>query len=172
MNKLNMLTNMGFRISWKLVNIGLYGYDEIPVLLTHDEVLEYLDMLLTDITEQTDNIISLICEKDNITEFDKLLKKFASGDSSNIIIQKRKWRAYLLKKLIDNSSEDFLQGLLELMEFWILMGKPDDCPQTFPNSNDTVSIQDYFTQSTYELLMQKNYAWLNKEISDIVMSDI
>ena len=159
---------MGFKIPWKLISIGLYGVDEISSLITYSDVVEYLDSLLIEINEQTDDIITLICAEDNSTEFDKILKKFASKDASNIAIQKRKWRACLLKILIENISVDSLQGLLELMWFWISMGKPDDCPQTFPSSDNKKSIQDYFTQASYEFNLNKNREWLNEEILSIV----
>lgn len=171
MNKLCVLKNLGFKISWNLIVIGLYGNGEIPPSITHLDVVDYLDGLVTDINEQTDNIIALICEKEDCTKFDRLLKELASKDDSNIAIQKRKWRAYLLKKLIDNINEDSLQGLLELMEFWISMGKPDNCPQTFPNSDNKKSIQEYFTQASYEFNLNKNRDWLNKEIQSIVELD-
>lgn len=167
MNNLYIINSMGFKISWKLISIGLYGNDEIPVSLTYDDVLKYLDSLLTDIDEQTDNIIALVCEKEDSTKFDKLLKDLANNDKSNIVIEKRKWRACLLKKLIDNINEDCLQGLLELMDFWVSMGKPDNCPQTFP-STDNKSVQDYFTQASYEFNLNKNLEWLNEEIQIIV----
>lgn len=172
MNKLISLENMGFKISWNLINIGLFGDNEIPVLLTHDDVIEYLNSLLTDINEQTDNIINLICAKDNHTKFDRLLKKLANADNSDTVIQKRKWRAYLLQVLINNISEDCLQGLLELMEFWISMGKPNDCPFIFPMSNNQKSAQDFFTQSSYNFYLYKNRKWLNGEIQAIIMSEI
>lgn len=172
MNRLKLLENIGFKISWRLISIGLYGYDEIPVLLTHDDVIDYLESLLTNTREATDNIISLICEKDNLVQFDRLLKEFVNDDESDITIQKRKWRAYLLKDLLNNINKDWLQGLLELMEFWISMGKPDDCPQTFPNGNDKVSIQNYFAQTSFMFFVEKNYAWLNKEVSTIIKLDI
>lgn len=172
MNKLNILKNMGFKISWKLINIGLFGNDEIPSVLTHNDVVEYLDSLLTDINEQTDDIITLICEKDNSTEFDSVLKEFATKDASDIAIQKRKWRACLLRILIDNISKDCLQGLLELIEFWVSMGKPDDCPQTFPSSDNKESVQDYFTQASYEFNVNKNREWLNEEILSIVKLEV
>lgn len=170
MNKLCVLKNMGFKISWNLISIGLYGDGEIPPLITHMDVVDYLDSLLTDIDEQTGNIIALICEEDRV-KFDRLLKKFASKDNSNIAIQKRKWRVYLLKDLIDNINEDGLQGMLELMEFWASMGMPDDCPQAFPNSDEKKSIQEFFTQTSYELNLNKNQEWLNKEIQSIIKSE-
>lgn len=171
MNKLCVLKNLGFKISWNLIAIGLYGNGEIPPSITHLDVVDYLEGLLTDIDEQTDNIITLICEKEDHIKFDRLLKELASKDDSNIVIQKRKWRAYLLKNLIDNISEDSLQGLLELMEFWVSMGKPDNCPQTFPNSDNKESIQNYFTRASYEFNLNKNREWLNKEIQNIVKSE-
>ena len=167
MNKLCVLKNLGFKISWNLIAIGLYGSGEIPPSITYLDVVDYLYGLLTDIDEQTDNIIALICEKEDHTKFDGILKKLASEDDSNIVVQKRKWRVYLLKNLIDNINEDSLQGLLELMEFWVSMGKPDNCPQTFPSS-DNKSVKDYFTQSSYEFNLNKNCEWLNKEIQSIV----
>lgn len=167
MNKLCVLKKMGFKISWNLIAIGLYGNDEIPPSITHRDVVDYLDSLLTDIDEQTDNIIALICEKEDYTKFDVLLKKLANEDNSNIAVEKRKWRAYLLKNLIDNINEDCLQGLLELMDFWVSMGNPDDCPQTFPSS-DNKSVQDYFTQASYEFNLNKNREWLSEEIQSIV----
>ena len=168
MNKLCVLKNLGFKISWNLIAMGLYGNDEIPPSITHIDVIDYLDDLMTDIDEQTDNIIALICEKEDHTKFDGLLKELASEDISNISVAKRKWRACLLKDLIDNINEDYLQGLLELMDFWVSMGKPDDCPQTFPNSDNNKSIQDYFTQASYEFNLNKNREWLNEETQSIV----
>ena len=167
MNKLKTLKSLGFQIPWKLMSIGLYGLCEIPALLTRDELLDYLDSLLEHMDEQTDNIVSLICESDNYMKFDKLLKKFAENDESDVEIQKRKWRVYLLKTLLDHISQDSLQGLLELMEFWMSMGNPKDSPHMFPEG-DSAAVQRYFTESTYHFLVHRNRDWLNKEISEII----
>ena len=171
MNKLYVLKKIGFKISWNLIAIGLYGNGEIPPSITHLDVVDYLDGLLTGIDEQATNIIALICEKEDYTKFNRLLKELASEDNSNIAIQKRKWRVCLLKDLVDNINKDSLQGLLELMEFWVSMGKPDNCPQTFPNSDNKKSIQEYFTQASYEFNLNKNREWLNEEIQSIVKLD-
>lgn len=162
---------MGFKLSWNLIAIGLYGYEEIPVSLNYDDVFDYLDDLLVNTNEQIDTIIALVCEKEEVEKFDRLLKELASKDNSNIMIQKRKWRACLLKILINNISQDVLQGLLELMEFWISMGKPYDCPLSFPSDGSKESVQDYFTKSSYDFNLNKNIKWLNEEISTIVNAD-
>jgi len=168
MNKLFELSNMGFKISWKLISVGLFGYDEIPVLLNKEEIFEYLNHLLTDIDEQTDDIIALICEKDDCTRFDRFIKEFANKDYSNIDVQKRKWRAYLLKNLIGNINRDYVQGLLELMEFWSSTLNSNDCPLIFPQNNDKESARNYFTQESYELSLNRNKEWLKQEILNII----
>lgn len=168
MNKLYTLENMGFKMTWELIAIGLFGKDEIQPLITNLDVFEYLDGLLKNINKNTDDIIALISEKDNPEKFDKLLICFAKRDAADTAIQKRKWRAYLLKKLMDSISKDCLQGLLELMEFWVSMGLPSDCPETFPTAENKKSVQDYFTQASYEASVKKNQDWLDKEIQSIV----
>lgn len=171
MNKLFDLKKMGFKISWNLIAMGVYGNDEIPPTITHIDVIDYLDSLLIDINEQTDNIISLVCEKDDCVKFDRLLKKLADEDSANIAVQKRKWRACLLKNLIDNISKDYLQGLLEFLTFWASMGMPNDCPQKIPSENDEKEIQEYFTKESYKLILDENRMWLNYEIKNIIELD-
>lgn len=168
MNKLYILKAMGFKISWKLITIGLFGDGEIPPSITHFDVVEYLDSLLTEINEQTDDIITLFCEKDNVIEFNCILKKFASEDITDVAVQKRKWRACLLKVLIEKTSKDCLQGMLDLMEFWISMGKPNDCPQVFPCTENKKSVQDCFSQASYEFNLNNNQKWLNEEIRSII----
>lgn len=168
MNKLCVFKNLGLEISWNLIAIGLYGDGEISPSITRLDVVDYLEGLLGGIDETTDNIIALICEKEDPIKFDRLLKELANKDDSNIDIQKRKWRACLLKILMDNISEDSVQGLLELIEFWISMGNPDNCPLIFPNSDNKKSIQEYFTQASYEFNLNKNREWLNEEIRSIV----
>ena len=78
MNKLDVLRNMGFAITWKLISIGLYGSGRIPVSLTYDDVFKYLDGSFSENNEQTDNTIALICEENEREEFDKLLKKISN----------------------------------------------------------------------------------------------
>ena len=82
MNKLFVLKNMGFKISWKLIAVGLFGCDEIEPIVTHFDVIDYLDCLLTTVNEQSNDAVELFCEKDDIIKFDVVLKKFASKDTA------------------------------------------------------------------------------------------
>ena len=169
MNILTLFKDMGFKIPWKLVSIGLYGHDEIPVSLTYDDVFEYLYSMLNYVDEHTNDAVALFCQKDDLLKFDILLKELAHKDGSDVSIQKRKWIVALLKKTLDNISSDCLQGMLELMDFWITMlDTPDYCPQTFPNDRDNKAIQEYFTEASYAYNININRNWLSEEVSSIL----
>ena len=146
MNKLDALEKLGFKISWKLVCLGLFGDAGIPPVLTRGEVIAYLTDSLIDVGGQIDDIVRLICEENDSAKFDARLRQLADGDSADTALQKRKWRAYLLKNTLDNMNGDCLRGLLELME----------------------SVQSYFTKEAYELQVMKNRGWLEEEISGII----
>lgn len=171
MNKLTVLKNMGFVITWKLISIGVFGFDEITPLLTRDDVLNYLSDLLSHNGKETDRIISLLCEKENPERFDVLLRNMASDDHSNITIQKRKWRAFLLHELLDQPHCDYMQGLLALMEFWVTIATTEDCPIVFPKDNDKEAIQKFFSQQSYDLCLKNNRAWLDGEVAAIAKAD-
>ncbi|MBQ7599513.1 MAG: DUF2247 family protein [Clostridia bacterium] len=159
---------MGLKVSWTLIAIGLFGKDEIPQLLWREEVLDYLDSLLTDINEQTEMIITLICNKDQPEEFDSLIRKLAANDGYDIDVQKRKWRAYMLKLLVDSSSLDYFEGLMNILDFWITqMHAPNDCPLVFPANREEA--KNFFNQASYDTCMNRCKAWLSTEISEIVM---
>lgn len=156
---------MGLKITWRVIAIGLFGDSYILPQLTKDDVFEYLDSLLTVETTETDKIINLICERDNSVKTDELIYCFAETENADLDLQLRKWRAYLLKKILDRSKEDFMQGLLDLTEFWVSVGMPKDSPHEYPNRNHVVS--NYFSEETFVRLRSKNESWLSQEIQNI-----
>ena len=73
MNKLEYINKMDFKVTWKLIEIGLNGLEEIQPILTWDEVFEYLDNTLINETKETNNTIMIICQKNNYVETKKIL---------------------------------------------------------------------------------------------------
>lgn len=164
MNVLDRIENMGLKVTWKLITLGLYGFNGNVGLLSRDELFDYLMDCLGRNDGQTDNIIRLICDKTDYSKIDCMLNSFASKDKSIESVQYRKWRAYVLKNLLnDAENHDFLQGLLALMEFWTFDGCLEDCPHEFPD-NVGMSVQEYFTEAKYQALLKKNSIWLENEV--------
>lgn len=166
MNALVFLRSIGLKIFWKLIAVGLYGDGGTPAELARQEVLDFLNLCLTQEGPQTDRIVSILCEGNDYEAMDAKIKGFAALDGSDLSLQKRKWRAYRLTRLLETLSADPLQGLLALMEFW-LPARDADCPLTFPCKDGSPSVEDYFTRSNYNAMVQRNRAWLSEEISEI-----
>ena len=167
-NILEEAEQIGFRITWKFISIGLYGYKEMEQQISYDEMFEYFDMLLENESEKFDDIITLLCVKNNEFELDTIIKELANSEHSEFAFELHKWRIYLLKKILDNKNEDVLQGLLELMEFWLPIKDEVECPHIFPkNDGNKDSIHKYFTETMYTYLMNKNQVWIENEIEKI-----
>ena len=167
-NTVNILLNveaMGLKITWKLIYLGLNGMDDCK-MLSHAELLEFIDSKLTVMSRQTDRFIKLLNEEREDRAISILLE-FAETDGSDEFVQKRKWRVYKLKRLLDNPSEDSLQGALELMEFWSQNDITNDCPQIFPTTEGVLAVKTYFTPQMYTSMTNANKAWLLQEIENI-----
>lgn len=159
---------IGFRITWKFISIGLYGYKEMEQQISYDEMFEYFDMLLENESEKFDDIITLLCVKNSEFELDAIIKELASSEQSEFAFELHKWRICLLKKILDNKNEDVLQGLLELMEFWLPIKDEVECPHIFPkNDGNKDSVHKYFTETMYTYLINKNQVWIENEIERI-----
>lgn len=165
MNKLIKMSYLGLKVTWKVITIGLYGAEYISPQISKDDILEYLNKLLVFEDSEADDIILLICEDKNSPEFDKILNSLANNENSDFSLQLRKWRAYLLNELLNNLSQNCLQGLLELTEFWVSFGIPKDCPHVIQGYNNNLSSDEYYIQPMYNRLKKKNQKWLDNEIS-------
>lgn len=94
MNALVFLRSIGLKIFWKLIAVGLYGDGGTPAELARQEVLDFLNLCLTQEGPQTDRIVSILCEGNDYEAMDAKIKGFAALDGSDLSLQKRKWRAY------------------------------------------------------------------------------
>ena len=120
MNKLQeMYYNIGFKITWKLICIGLFGKSYISPQVSRNDVFVFLDHLLTIGHTQSENIIQVICEQDNPDRIDSLIQLLSNQEHSDEQTQLRKWRAFLLSKTLSTLPSDSFQGLLILTEFWM-----------------------------------------------------
>lgn len=166
MNVLDRFGEMGLKVTWKLIALGLHGIGDMPALLTRGEVCDYLVDRLVIGHNHTDSIIDLLCENGDCCKFDELLSSYALEDKSLNSIQLRKWKVYVLGAILSTDYYDYLQGLLALMEFWTIIADPEDCPHELPD-NVTVLVNDFFTDTTFKTLLEKNAHWLENEVTCI-----
>ena len=152
MNALVFLRSIGLKIFWKLIAVGLYGDGGTPAELARQEVLDFLNLCLTQEGPQTDRIVSILCEGNDYEAMDAKIKGFAALDGSDLSLQYSRSSAAPMDMV--------------LMEFW-LPARDTDCPLTFPRKDGSPSVEEYFTRSNYNAMVQRNRAWLSEEISEI-----
>lgn len=93
-----------------------------------------------------------------------LLEKIVQILEINLSKSVRKWLLVYLSFLLANLNSDPVYGLLELSNFWIEWGQPDDSPHCIQGVRNEISAASYYTTENYELIIQKNWNWLNQEI--------
>ncbi len=172
MNKLLSIKEMGFIVTWKLIHIGYFGHESMPIQVDETALFDYLDKCLYSIDNQTDKIIALFYERGN-SKVESFLYEYASKEKTDWNLEFRKWRAFLLKDILDNLPSDALQGQLSLLEFWTSFENTSltDCPLSFPTKGDSISINKYFTDAMYSVQLKSNREWLAKEVSNIIYLD-
>lgn len=162
-NCLKNIENMGFKVTWKLITVGLSFNNDFQLFLSYDEIFDYFNYCLGRKEEHIDKIVSILCEKGDTQVVARLLADFSENDRACEFIQIRKWKAYTLKTILEKKYCDYLQGILELLEFWSIYDYPQKCPINFPTNRD----KEYFTETKYEELIKQSSKWLKDEIQNI-----
>lgn len=166
MNKIKELEKMKFKITWTLIQIGYLG-NEIVQQIDEKDISEYCYSLLENEKENLDEVAQLIGEKDDRYEFEKILDKLVKKENSNKELQFRKWRVYLVKQMICNLDEDYIENLLNITEFWLDLGQPEDAPHIFQSVNNKITPKEYYTKNAYERIIKRHKEWIEKEIERI-----
>lgn len=168
MNKLQILKNMGFHISWLLVKIGYCGEKNIYPQLTKNEVADFASMMIeTARKEDYEPLSMLIVGSESEREFIEAINSLSKGEITNLEIEYKKWRVFLVKQTLDKIDIDYTSGLLQLTELWISLGLPNDSPHIIQGRNNSMTPQEYYTKETFENILLRHKKWIAKEIQKI-----
>lgn len=168
-DNLKLLIRFGFQINWTLLLMGYRGHGFIPPILTQKDICMYAmeQLELTD-----DYLVAILADSENNScEFDETLEKLSRYENVSTEIQLRKLRVLVLYREFKSLPDQYVDGLLALSEAWISLGMPDDCPHVFQGRNNSLSPDEYYTQSMYDYLKEKNFNWLDKEITYIITQE-
>jgi len=162
------LKSLGFD-DFGTLYIGYMGIPEYGCL-TNTDVVNYvseflekdqsLDIKINDVLVE----LLLIERQKPRNEVTILLEKIVQILEINLSKSVRKWLLVCLSFLLANLNSDPVYGLLELSNFWIEWGQPDDSPHCIQGVSNEISAVNYYTAENYELIIQKNWNWLNQEI--------
>lgn len=167
MNRLQKISEMNINITWLFIEIGYKGYKNIEPIINKQEVYEYAYSVLENTDKDFEDIALLLSAKSDDYEFNQILNKLVKLENSDFELQVRKWVVYLTQNMISNIERDYLEGLLTMTGFWILLGEPKDCPHIFQGVGNNITQEDYYTEEMYNLLINKHKEWIKKEIKQI-----
>ena len=135
MNRLERIESLGYKVTWRLIVIGLFGESHFAKLLTRSEVYDYLQNQLHEITDTTDKVIELLTWWDE-EQSEQLLNTYANTEGADTNLQYRKWRYLLLSETLDSIKQKGVEASFELYEFWGYFDLPVGETQVFQNADE------------------------------------
>ncbi len=166
--KLKQIEKNKFIVTWKLIEIGYFGYEFIQPQISKLDIYEYAEILLQYKESNYNEIAQLIAEKLDDYEFNVILHKLAEQEESDIEKEYKKWIIYLTGEMLENLRNDYFEDLLTINEFWISLGQPEYSPHMFQSVENSISPQEYYTKEMYELILNKHKEWIKSEAEKII----
>lgn len=167
-NKLKQIEKNKFIVTWKLIEIGYFGYEFMQPQISKLDICEYAEVVLKNIQDNYDEIVQLIGERADDYEFNMILHKLSESDKSNIELQIHKWIIYLTNNMLESLKNDCFEDLLTINEFWISLGQPNYSPHMFQAVKNSISPQEYYTKEMYDLILNKHKEWIKCETEKII----
>lgn len=167
MIKIRDFIEKGFGISWTLLNIGWDGSAKFKRQLAGQDIIDFAMSKMEDGDESIDVVLLASSHATDAKEISELLKRLSDGEEVDDDNEFRKWRAIYVSKNLPDIQAEYIQGLIELGDIWVLLDFPDDSPHIFQGRNNSITPNEYYTKENYVKLLEKHQEWLEKEIADL-----
>ncbi len=166
-NPLYRIAEMGFAVTWKLIDLGLdKSFDEnFDPYLDEVDTVRFLKDVLGNNLKRVDEIVAVLCEDDDPVTMRKIIREFAQREPTDRRVQLRKWRAYALQELLKEIKGDPL-GHSELNWFWSTgLSLGDRLIEDY--GNDAVKIREFYSLQGAERTITANERFLATEIKEL-----
>jgi hypothetical protein len=156
----------GFRITWRLLDIGFRGSALFSDQLSSRDIIDYATNKLVE-SDDTD-IIALACEYEpNTDKVAELLGKLANKENSEYDHEFTKWKVVYVLTYLPKDDADYIQGLVDIGDIWVDLGFPQDSPHIFQGVENEITPEEYYTLANYKLLHQRHLDWISERISQL-----
>ena len=171
MIKLDDIQKAGFKVTWKVIDIGFKGSKVFRGELSARDIIDYaLLQLESGKADKTSG--ELACEYDtNTEEVDNLVKGLANKENTDYSIEFRKWRVLYVEKEFPTEKTDYINGLIMLGNIWVALDFPEDSPHVFQGRGNDITPEQYYTEENYKELFHKHKEWIEKEVKQLTDSD-
>lgn len=164
MSILEQMVVAGLPVTWTTVYLGWHGFGNYSRLVALREVSAYATARLTESEEQPPEAAwlagALAAEEREVVHW---LHALASPDPDTQELELRKWRLFLLERLLSDPDPDPVCGLIQLTEFWERFDYPQDSPHSVQGRDTAASPPCYYTQQTYSEALSTHRQWARRE---------
>jgi len=168
MTKLEELRELGFYVTWKLIDLGFKGSDVFRNELTARNIIDFAITMVSNEQDADDDVVGLACEYDaNVDKINDYVVILARKENSEYTLEFRKWRSLYVLRHLPNKEKDHIEGLIELGDIWAYFDFPPDSPHVFQGQNNNITPELYYTKKNYNTILRKHIVWLNNEVKEI-----
>lgn len=166
MIKLIEFKKIGFKITWKLLNIGFKNEEKFSNMLSANEIINYAISLLD--SNNNEDLLDLASSRpDEIESINMILTKLAEKEKSDYSIEYRKWQLLYVIRNMPKKDEEFIAGLCQLGDIWAYLDFPNESPHIFQGRNNNIIPNEYYTSDNFLTLYNKHIDWIEKETKQI-----
>ncbi len=165
MKKIDSLIQMKFDITWEIIRLGWLGPGDFQRQLSVDEISAFAEVEIEKAYGIKLDYISELCVTKDEESIDENLMHLSPEISERTV---RIWRVLLLKELLDILPDDPLKGLIELTDFWLKFGNPEDSPHTIQGVGNIIQPLEYYTDQNYINIISKHKTWVDKEKNNLL----
>lgn len=158
-------------VNWGTLLIGWNGVGFFQELLTLHEIQVFAECWLTTTDKYNELVVDILTiPTEKKIDIEDVLTKISRKECIDLNNEKRKWRYVmlidLLKKLKQNK-KDYLNGLIELTDFWAMFDFPSDSPHTVQGQCNKKSPLEYYTEKNFLRELDNHQKWLSEEFEKI-----
>ena len=160
--RLGRLRRRSVAVGWGTLLVGLHGFGWVDRQVSAANAIA----VALDVLEQNPDdelVLALACLWDSETEeVVGALERLAEREGVDYELERRKWRLLLLEERIDALPAEPRHGLLDLDEFWGVIGYPENGPHTV-RIRSGIPPEEYYTQDNYEAEVARHGRWMEQE---------
>jgi hypothetical protein len=161
-NPLRVFQELGLPITWTLVRIGWDGPGNYRRQLSAKNVRELASRLLECDPSDPHALQVLILRDEEINELEQTIRAASAQERFSEETELTKWLVVRLLPLLDRlPTDDPVEGLTSIADFWYWLDFPEHSPYQFPNDRNC---GDHYSQRNYERVIADHRKWAADEV--------
>lgn len=171
MNWIDEFKNNNISFSWSELKVGRFGFSDekfyLQGLIDDNCVIKYtLNYLSENENEENQYLWELASLNPPNYDANEIFRLLDSVDNSKVHDLKAyyKWRWLLVNSLLQRiSTKNYVNGLLEISEFWLDLESPPDMPYQFQGIKNEMTPKEFYTEQHLIQVISNHEKWLKNE---------